>query len=165
MKNLNDILSISANKKVLDTVYFHGHENILATHKNSIEITREEQITRKGDCIIGVKASKGVGDFEYPLKKWIQAGGGLEFEIKTGIYSFTFEGQGSPALDLLDKKEIVLRKSDYTSSRTAAINCSHSAFEIPRDLIKVLQDRDAIGNMTISSVVSKKNSEFVWSLP
>ena len=46
----------------------YGHKNILATHKNTLEFTKDEQLSLKGDCIVGVKA-----DYELrELKKFLK---------------------------------------------------------------------------------------------
>ncbi len=33
-----------------------GHPNILATHKTTLEITKDTEVTGEGGCIIAVKA-------------------------------------------------------------------------------------------------------------
>ncbi|MEK6917238.1 MAG: DUF371 domain-containing protein, partial [Nanoarchaeota archaeon] len=33
-----------------------GHENLLGTHRNTFEFTKHTNLTRNGDCIIGVDA-------------------------------------------------------------------------------------------------------------
>ncbi|TMI58912.1 DUF371 domain-containing protein, partial [Candidatus Bathyarchaeota archaeon] len=40
---------------------FHafGHPRILSTHPTTIEITRSQNLTIRGDCVIGVKSSHG----------------------------------------------------------------------------------------------------------
>ena len=34
----------------------YGHENILSTHKTTIEFTKDSELTLDGDCILGIKA-------------------------------------------------------------------------------------------------------------
>ena len=34
----------------------YGHENITARHKTTLEFTKDEDLSLKGDCIVGVKA-------------------------------------------------------------------------------------------------------------
>ena len=38
----------------------YGHENVKATHKNTIEFTKEKELTPQGDCILGVNS-----DFDF----------------------------------------------------------------------------------------------------
>ena len=33
-----------------------GHENILATHKNTLEFTKDDFVTKTGDCIVGISS-------------------------------------------------------------------------------------------------------------
>ena len=54
--------------KIIDFVEFFGHPLIKATHETTFEITKEEKISLKGDCIIGVKANKSCKDLNDQLK-------------------------------------------------------------------------------------------------
>ena len=46
----------------------YGHKNILGTHKATLEFTKDEEVSLKGDCIVGVNA-----DFELKdLKEFIK---------------------------------------------------------------------------------------------
>jgi uncharacterized protein len=149
----------------LDQITFRGHSNISGFHRNTIELTKDLEISRHADCIIGVNASKSCADLHAKLKDWVHSGRWMQFEIKIGTHSFTFEGRGSPKLDLTDTREIVLRRSDYPSPRTAALHCSHSAGDIPRNLIAALQDPEAKGQLIIRSLPHRKENSFIWSLP
>ncbi|HIP75502.1 MAG TPA: DUF371 domain-containing protein, partial [Thermococcus paralvinellae] len=42
-----------------EIIHCYGHENIKATHKSTLEITKEDFLTPRGDCIICIKADKG----------------------------------------------------------------------------------------------------------
>ncbi|MHB1908165.1 MAG: DUF371 domain-containing protein [Nitrososphaerales archaeon] len=148
----------------LDRISFFGHRNILGLHRNTIEITKDEELSKNGDCIIGVRSSKGCRDLSSSLKEWILLGKRLSFQLLVGEYSFIFTGEGNGQLTLLDKKEIVFRRSDYISSRTAAIHCSHSAKDVPRKVISALQNKDATGLLIIRGI-SNQRQDFLWSLP
>ena len=52
------------------TVVFsaHGHENIQATHTTTFEITKEATLTKQGDCIMAVEATKGAADLPTEFK-------------------------------------------------------------------------------------------------
>ena len=47
---------------VIERIYAWGHENIMCTHRTTIEITRDKNMSKRGDCIIGVNASKACID-------------------------------------------------------------------------------------------------------
>lgn len=152
-------------KAKLNEIGFRGHPNITGLHRNTIEVTKDSEISKKADCIIGVNATKACTDLDAELKALIQSGSWLEFEITTGNQSFFFEGRGNRDLDLADPRDIVLRRSDYISSRTAAVSCSHSACDIPRALIANLQNSRAEGTMIIRPSTRPKSDTFVWVLP
>lgn len=150
----------------LDRVFFFGHPNILGTHRNTIEVTLDEQISRRADCIIGVRASKGCSDVTPQLRRWIREGKPLEFEIRAKSLSFVFSGRGDGGLDLKDERELVLRRSDYLSSRTLAVRCSKAACDVPRKMIRELQDPQTRGLLIISSArVVEGEDSFNWTLP
>ena len=136
---------------VVETIEFHGHPNILGTHYNTIEITRVDEISKRADCIIGVSASKACSDLSPLLKRHIQAGGHLIFEIKVGATSFAFTGKGRKELQLTDPDELVVRRSDFVSDRTAAVSCDAAATDIPRKMIRLLQEKHTTGVLTISA--------------
>jgi hypothetical protein len=149
----------------LDQITFVGHENILGLHKNTIEVTKDSDISNRADCIIGVKASKSCADLNPTLKDWIRSGFWVEVEIRTGEHSFKFEGQGSSKLGLTDEKDIVFRRSDYASSRTIALNCSHAACDVPRSMVRDLQSPKALGKIILRPLPHKEKDRFFWSLP
>lgn len=144
---------------LVETVEFHGHPNILGTHYNTIEVTRVDEISRRADCIVGVRASKACSDLSSSLRRHIQAGGDLAFEIKVVDTSFAFVGRGRRELGLTDKHELVLRRSDFVSDRTAAVSCDAAAIDLPRKMIELLQDRRARGALTISALDSSRNPD------
>ena len=53
--------------KVTEVIYARGHENIKATHKTTMEITKDPYLTPRGDCIIAVKANKAALDLSRRL--------------------------------------------------------------------------------------------------
>jgi hypothetical protein len=53
---------------VQDDVTFYGHPNIRSLHAKTIEITKDEHLTPRGDCIIGVRANKACADLDEALK-------------------------------------------------------------------------------------------------
>ncbi|MCJ7469295.1 DUF371 domain-containing protein, partial [Candidatus Bathyarchaeota archaeon] len=47
----------------------YGHENIQATHKTTLEITKDKHLTKNGDCIIAVAANKSLADLSPKFKE------------------------------------------------------------------------------------------------
>ena len=129
---------------------FSGHKNILSLHQKTIEITKDEELTSNGDCIVGVSANISCIDLSEKMKKKIQnPKTRITFSIRAGNKKFTVQGNGSKKLSLKHTKDIVLRKSAFTCSRTIAINCDNASSDIPRDFVKILQNPKTLGNMTI----------------
>lgn len=144
---------------IVETIEFFGHSNVLATHYNTIEITKVAEISKRADCIIGVRSSKACADLSLHMKNHIRAGGRLRFEIKVGKFNFTFSGRGRKELTLSDTLEIVLRRSDFVSDRTGAIACDAAAIDLPRPLVKLLQYGSTQGTLTISAIAPIESSE------
>lgn len=140
--------------QIEDSVQFHGHRNVLGTHRNTIEVTRASHISRRADCIIGVEATKACYDLNDKLKDHIRSSGSLAFELRVGALSFAFTGVGIRELTLNDREEIVLRRSYFPSDRTAAVHCEAAAIDIPRPIIRLLQNPEQLGTLTIRALSS-----------
>ncbi|MGH2639321.1 MAG: DUF371 domain-containing protein [Rhabdochlamydiaceae bacterium] len=132
-----------------EIIYFQGHPNILATHRNTIEVTKVAEISKRADCIVGVNATKACLDLSPALKKYVQDSGNLEFEILVNNSTFKFSGRGRRELDLSDPRELVLRRSDFISPRTAAISCGAAAIDLPREMVRLLQEPKTVGSLSI----------------
>ena len=129
---------------------FTGHKHVLSLHEKTLEITKDDDLTPQGDCIVGVSANISCVDLPEKMKKKIQnPKTKITFSIRAENKKFTVQGNGSEKLSLKHTKDIVLRKSGFTCSRTIAINCDKASSDIPRDFVKILQNPKTRGNMTI----------------
>jgi hypothetical protein len=124
-----------------EIIIAHGHENVKATHETTLQITREANLSRKGDCILAVGADKAIVDLspnfleklrsdEARLTILIQANGTVE----------TVNAAGNARLILTHPTEIVVRKSGFINSRTLAIHANKSANEMSRELVTLLKN-------------------------
>ena len=125
---------------VLDIIYAYGHKNISCMHQTTIEITKNENLSKRGDCILAVRASKGCFDLNYELKRQIWKANKIKVIIRVGSVEDSFYGFGSDKLKLLNESEIVFRKSDYICERTVLINCNKASDQINRKIISSLRD-------------------------
>ena len=141
-------------------IQFRGHRNVLGTHRNTLEITRDHTISKRADCIIGVEANCGCAGLDPKIKNHIKTGGHLRFEISVEGSSYDFSGRGSPNLDLSDPDEMVFRKSDFVSPRTAAISCNIAAIDLPRELIRLLQNPQNFGSLKVIALKESNNLAF-----
>jgi len=124
---------------ILEEITAYGHENILCTHKSTIELTKESYITKNGNCILGINASKSCANLNPILKKSIKNENKIKVSIKIEDLTDSFYGFGNKLLTLQDKNDLVFRKSDYICDRTVLINCTKSSSELNRKLIKKLR--------------------------
>ena len=125
---------------LLDEIEGMGHPNVLGTHPTTLEITTEDFLTPRGNCIIAVNGSKSVKDLSPALKSAIAEEKKLEVTLSAGPYSDSFFGYGHQDLDLSNPVSIVFRKSNFISDRTGLINCSKASDELNRDMMHYLQD-------------------------
>ena len=131
-------------------ILFKGHKNILSLHKKTIEITKDCNLTVNGDCIVGINSSFACIDLPEKFKKKIQnPNTEIKFSILSDEHSFIIHGMGSEKLTLKHPNDIVLRKSAFTCSRTIAIKCDKASDDIPRKMVKKLQDPKSNGKLVI----------------
>lgn len=126
--------------KILDKFYAYSHANVMGSHKTTIEITKDNYITKKGDCIVGINSSKGCIDLSPELKKSLKRGKKIKVILEVDNYQDHFYGFGNNKLKIQDKNDIVFRKSDFICERTVLINCTKSARDLNRDLIEKLKE-------------------------
>ena len=55
-----------------ECVVAKGHRNIRALHPTTFELTKDEEVTERGDCIIGVGLDKAVADLDPHFKNVIR---------------------------------------------------------------------------------------------
>ncbi len=134
-----------------EEIKFQGHKNVLSLHSRTIEITKDPNLTKKGDCILGVSANKACNDLDSSIKNRLRTTGTVvKISIVVEPFEFEMSGYGSIALEISHGHDIVLRKSNYVDSRTLAVSCDKSAFDIPRNLVTLLTNADTKGMLKIS---------------
>lgn len=125
---------------VQDEIIFYGHRNVLCNHQRTIEVTKDNYLTLNGDCIIGISANKGCYDLDEKLKRSLKKNETfIKFEILVESENYKFHGYGNDKLTLLNKHEIVLRKTEFTCNRTAAIKCNGASSDVPSTMVRLLQ--------------------------
>lgn len=132
------------------TITFHGHRNVRALHRSTIEVTRDEHLTTRGDCIVGVRADKACSDLNALIGDIIRGDGReVRFTILVRGMEWRFTAKGCRMLTLEDDRSIVIRKSRYVCPRTLAIMSNASAIDMPREMVKMLMDESTRGLMII----------------
>ncbi len=114
-----------------------GHPNILATHKTTLEFTKDSEVSKKGDCIVGVNA-----DFDLKeLKDFIQESKNKKsviIEIENNEIKEAINAEINPGFS--SSNELVIRKTGFLSERTFAVNADKAAFGLSRSLVSFLKD-------------------------
>jgi hypothetical protein len=131
-------------------IKFSGHENIRSNHQKTIEITKDSQLTLRGDCIVGVNATSSCNDLPQSLKEKLKdPASNVTFSISVGTHEFIIKGKGHPDLTLTHSEDIVLRKSYFICPRTLAIQCDKASNSLPREMVSLLQNPKTIGIFSI----------------
>jgi len=123
-----------------EVIRCRGHENVRATHKSTLEFTKEDYLTPKGDCILCVEADKGINDLGDEFKAALREGKRLLIRIKVENLVDEILAEGSPNLILDHEYSMVVRKSTYIDSRTLAIRANKAARDIDRKIVELLKD-------------------------
>ncbi|MCS7097212.1 MAG: DUF371 domain-containing protein [Candidatus Methanomethylicia archaeon] len=120
---------------LVEEIIAYGHPNIRAIHRSTIEITKESYLTKRGDCIIGIRSNKACADISEDFKKALRNRIMVKVLIKSGDFEDIIIGYGHPGLLLTDNTSIVIRRSNYVCHRTLLINSNKAAYNLNRNLI------------------------------
>jgi uncharacterized protein len=135
------------------TFQAHGHPRILASHPTTLEITTEDHLTLRGDCIVAVGATCGARGVPAALKEALSSDiGRAVLTIRAEYESFQVVGRGSTELTLRDEREMVVRKSGFISDRTLFIRADKAARDIPRSLVQLLQNPEQLVTIEIRAI-------------
>jgi len=122
-----------------EVIHCRGHKNVRATHRSTLEFTREDYLTPRGDCIICVSADKALRDLSEEFREALRRGAKLRIVIRAGDVEDEVIAYGSPELRLESPVSMVVRKSSYVDGRTLAIRANKSAKDIKRELVELLK--------------------------
>ena len=141
---------LSGREVLLESVDFRGHPLVRSLHPTTIEVTTEEFLTEKGDCIVGVGAAKGCRGLDDRVKEALRRKGSMVIiRIVVGPLSFSIRASGDPRLQLSHEHDMVIRKSDFISDRTLAIRADAAAKDIPREMANLLRNPKTVGSLEI----------------
>lgn len=136
-----------------EVIHARGHVNVKSTHKKTLEITREDHLTPRGDCIIAVKADKGLNELGREFMNALKSGNAvLELTIKCNGVKDTVKAMGHPDLTLDHPTDMVVRKSSYTCSRTLAVKADKAAVDLDRRLVEELARDNSKVKVTLKVV-------------
>ncbi|MGZ5563067.1 MAG: DUF371 domain-containing protein [Halobacteriota archaeon] len=128
-----------------DTIHAKGHRSILATHKTTLQITKEDHISKRADCIVAVSADKSLRDLARDIKTALSTNAArIRLTIQAGNMSEVITGFGSAALSLSDTDDMVVRKSGFVSGRTLMIGADKAARDLDRAFVDKLKTSEDI---------------------
>ncbi len=137
--------------EITEIIIAYGHENIQATHRSTLEITKENQLSKKGDCIIATSADKATADLSREFKEGLlKENAKLAVLIEAENVVEVVDALGSPQLILTHPTEIVVRKSKYVCSRTLAIQADKAACDLSRELVEKLRKPEKKVRITLT---------------
>ena len=127
--------------EISEVVVGYGHANIQATHKTTLEFTKDTHLSKQGHCIIAIAADKALADLSPQFKVSLrQPNAKLTMLIEAGEVQAKVQAHGTQQLILSHPKEAVLRKSNYICSRTLAVHADKAANDLPRTLVEKLKN-------------------------
>jgi len=120
-----------------------GHPNVRATHKTTLEITKDWHLTPKGSCIIGINAEIGISEIPQEIKGYLSLPNPVTITLELPEYGLEekITAFGDSKLSFKHPTDIVVRKSSYTCNRTLAVRADKAAADLNREFVKLLRDK------------------------
>jgi len=148
------------NEIIREVIIGYGHENVLSTHRSTLEFTKDMHLSKKGDCILIVAIDKGLNELSEEFKKALkEKDTKLIIRIEVDDITEEINAQGNPQLSLNDPNEIVIRKSEHISQRTLAVQSNKAAKDISREIVEKLKNPKQQAKVTL--LVYKKIDNFI----
>lgn len=127
--------------KITEVIYARGHANVQLTHKTTLQITKEAFLSKRGDCVIAIAATKGAIDLSSKFKETARREKTrIKVIIEIDNVKEAVKAQGSSRLTFIHPNDLVVRKSGYVCGRTLAINADKAANDLSKKLVEKLQN-------------------------
>lgn len=124
---------------MVEEFYAKGHRNVLASHQMTWEITKDSELSRRGDCVVAVRATKGLAELSKEFRDLCRNDDAtITAELSAGSITEIIRGKGSHNLPLTHRTEIVGRKSTFASDRTIMVLAEKAACDLNRELVRML---------------------------
>jgi hypothetical protein len=138
-------------REVSETVFAFGHKNIQATHKATVEFTKEKHLSRRGDCILAVAADKSLVDLSDKFKESLRKPNArLTITFEADGITERINAYGTSNLPLTHPSDMVVRKSSYMDGRTLAIGADKAACDLSRELIEKIRNPKQRAKITLT---------------
>ena len=111
-----------------------------SAHNSTFEFTRDKEIGKTADCIIGVSSDVKLDDLPSKLRRAIKDENTLiKIHLETENAKDEIKGHGHPELTLNHPTDMVCRKSEFKCSRTLMIKADKAACDLNEELITDLK--------------------------
>jgi len=135
------VISYLLECKMEYTFVVKGHTNISSEHRTTLELTKDPEIGKTADCIIGVGSKVSINDLPEDVLRAIRTDKKpITIRFETDNAFDEVKGYGHHELSLDHPADMVLRKSDFKCSRTIMINADKAACDLKKELIEDLAD-------------------------
>ncbi len=135
------------------TFYAYGHPNIKATHRTTLEITKDDFLTPRGTCIVGIKSEIACFDIPETMKKEMRnSETKIIIVLEVDGIRDEITAYGDERLRLVSQNSMVIRKSTYIDDRTLAVRADKAAKDINREIVKKLTDPNKRVTITLKVV-------------
>jgi len=124
------------NMEVQEIIHCRGHPLVIGNHPTTFEVTREDHVTKNGNCIIGISADKGCAGLSAAFKRVLANDDAvLITRLSSGDVTFEVTSHGSLRFTLDHPTDMVWRRSSFVCGRTVGILSDHVAATLPKALI------------------------------
>lgn len=138
--------------KVTEKIEAYGHENVRSSHRATFEITKEKRLTKRGDCIIAVGATKGAKDLNLEFREAAKRETTeITIAVEASGVKESVKAMGSSRLSFTHSTDLVVRKSDYVCDRTVATRADKAARDLSRELVEKLKNPSQKVTITLTA--------------
>jgi hypothetical protein len=124
------------NMEVQEIIHCRGHPLVIGNHPTTFEVTREDHLTKNGNCIIGISADKGCAGLSAAFKRVLANEDAiLTTRLSCGDITVEVKSHGSSRFTLDHQTDMVWRRSSFVCGRTIGILSDHVAADLPDALI------------------------------
>ena len=133
-----------------DIVYCRGHPLVLGSHPTTFEVTREDYLTKKGNCIIGIASDKGCSELSTSFKHVIAHDDAILLtRLSCDGVTVEVRSRGSSLMTLDHPTDMVWRRSSFVCGRTIGIMTDYVAATLPKPLImNLIEGKEMIASLT-----------------
>ncbi len=124
-----------------DVVRARGHRNVRALHRTTFEVTRDDHITPRGDCIIGVSADKAAASLSREVREALSIEDSrVVLILETPGHRDLVRARGDSRITSSDERRIIVRRSNFVEPATIAVEADKAAGQLDRGLVEELRE-------------------------